>query len=111
VVIAGRSSVFFRPGCIATETQRGQSRLVGKLRDAKGQIATRLHVIAYGKDVADDKSALDDPFLSFLLSCPKNKKGIEMDHRQQNVTEYLWTAPRVGESRRRTNLRRRVTSA
>ena len=32
-----------------------------------------------------------------------------MDHLPQNVTEYLWTAPRVGESRRRTNLRRRVT--
>jgi hypothetical protein len=32
-----------------------------------------------------------------------------MDPLPQNVTEYLWTAPRVGESRRRTNLRRRVT--
>ena len=32
-----------------------------------------------------------------------------MNRPQQNVTEYLWTAPRVGESRRRTNLRRRVT--
>lgn len=32
-----------------------------------------------------------------------------MDHPRQNVTEYLWTAPRVGEPRRRTNLRRRVT--
>ena len=32
-----------------------------------------------------------------------------MDRLPQNVTEYLWTAPRVGEPRRRTNLRRRVT--
>jgi len=32
-----------------------------------------------------------------------------MDPLPQNVTEYLWTAPRVGEPRRRTNLRRRVT--
>ena len=32
-----------------------------------------------------------------------------MDRPTQNVTEYLWTAPRVGEPRRRTNLRRRVT--
>ena len=32
-----------------------------------------------------------------------------MDRPPQNVTEYLWTAPRVGEPRRRTNLRRRVT--
>jgi hypothetical protein len=32
-----------------------------------------------------------------------------MDRLPPNVTEYLWTAPRVGEPRRRTNLRRRVT--
>lgn len=32
-----------------------------------------------------------------------------MERPPQNVTEYLWTAPRVGEPRRRTNLRRRVT--
>lgn len=32
-----------------------------------------------------------------------------MDRQPQHVTEYLWAAPRVGESRRRTNLRRRVT--
>ena len=32
-----------------------------------------------------------------------------MDRPPPNVTEYLWTAPRVGEPRRRTNLRRRVT--
>jgi hypothetical protein len=34
---------------------------------------------------------------------------MSMDRPPPNVTEYLWTAPRVGEPRRRTNLRRRVT--